>query len=364
MNDSDKQYSTPTPIRLAVIGLVGGIPALATFLAYLSPLWWGFDVLSHYRPQFAVLLGAVVVTCLLARRWTPAAFCAVPLALNLLVLAPFYMPRELPEAAPVTVTSQVPILSDIMPRESDRGYATPHVRVAQMNLAGTSHDIEPALTAIQNSAADVIVLFGVDDTWHEFLHWRISPYHIAHSTPRKDGFGIAIINRLGSISDLKVPAPKIAASSYKLTTGRLNVPAIEARIKLKDRQFTLLACQMLPARSRSWAAARERQADAVVDWVNAQTGPAMVVTAANATPWSQLMQNLVDRTGLVNTQKGFGLQPTWPASGGLPLNQIAVDHVLVTPDLWTLDRRLGESGGGDHFALLTDVTWVDAYQNQ
>ena len=55
--------------------------------------------------------------------------------------------------------------------------------------------------------------------------------------------------------------------------------------------------------------------------------------------------------GLINSQRGFGVQATWPVAGGFA-PRIPLDHCLHSPDLATVDRRMGPAVGSDHLPLV------------
>ena len=48
---------------------------------------------------------------------------------------------------------------------------------------------------------------------------------------------------------------------------------------------------------------------------------------------------------------------TFPATGGLwsLLLRVPIDHLVHTPDLVVVDRRLGPPLGPDHFPLVVDL---------
>jgi endonuclease/exonuclease/phosphatase (EEP) superfamily protein YafD len=84
----------------------------------------------------------------------------------------------------------------------------------------------------------------------------------------------------------------------------------------------------------------------------------------NATAWSHSFQELTRTSGLLDSQQGFGLQPSWPASL-LPLG-IPIDHALHTSGLCVIKRRLGSPTGSDHrpiildFSFKSETGWLEA----
>jgi endonuclease/exonuclease/phosphatase (EEP) superfamily protein YafD len=73
----------------------------------------------------------------------------------------------------------------------------------------------------------------------------------------------------------------------------------------------------------------------------------------NASTWSRGFSLVTGEASLVNSQRGFGVQASWPA--GYPLLSIPIDHLVHSRELTTVDRYLGESLGSDHLALFVEV---------
>ena len=73
----------------------------------------------------------------------------------------------------------------------------------------------------------------------------------------------------------------------------------------------------------------------------------------NASTWSRGFGLVTRDAGLVNSQRGFGVQPSWPAD--YPLFGIPIDHMVHSTELTTVDRRLGENLGSDHYSLFVTV---------
>ena len=62
-------------------------------------------------------------------------------------------------------------------------------------------------------------------------------------------------------------------------------------------------------------------------------------------------------TGLRDSSRGMGLQPTWPAD--IPLLWIPIDHCLYSDGIEIRGRRTGPDVGSDHFPLIVDFELVE-----
>jgi endonuclease/exonuclease/phosphatase (EEP) superfamily protein YafD len=73
----------------------------------------------------------------------------------------------------------------------------------------------------------------------------------------------------------------------------------------------------------------------------------------NVTPWSPYFQELLAATGLRDSARGWGLQPSWPTMS--LLLRVPIDHCLISPELHVTERTLGPDIGSDHFPLLVTL---------
>jgi endonuclease/exonuclease/phosphatase (EEP) superfamily protein YafD len=86
----------------------------------------------------------------------------------------------------------------------------------------------------------------------------------------------------------------------------------------------------------------------------------------NASPWSHPFGRLLREGGLVDSTRGFGVQPTWrthfgPVSGMLtwPV-QIPIDHCLHSPGFVAVAREIGPACGSNHFPLFVTLRSTEA----
>ena len=111
-----------------------------------------------------------------------------------------------------------------------------------------------------------------------------------------------------------------------------------------------------PISSRA-ARSRVDTLEAVGRFVVASGTPSVVVGDLNSTPWSYPFRRLLRTAGLVDSERGYGWQPSWPTP--LPgVLRIPIDHALVSPGIAVVDRTLGQSRGSDHRALLIELQWA------
>jgi len=59
---------------------------------------------------------------------------------------------------------------------------------------------------------------------------------------------------------------------------------------------------------------------------------------------------MMEETGLYNTRKGFDMLLTWPKP-----SITRIDHILVSPEIITLDMRVGPNVISDHRPLVVEL---------
>ncbi len=139
------------------------------------------------------------------------------------------------------------------------------------------------------------------------------------------------------------------AEVVALDLGGTGFRSALATVPFAGGALEVLGTHPLSPTNGSRAARRDAQLEAVAAWSADRPGPLVVVGDLNTTPWSAVFRHLESAGNLVNSQRGFGLQASWPV-GWAPL-MIPLDHLLHTADLTTLRRQLGPALGSDHYAL-------------
>jgi endonuclease/exonuclease/phosphatase (EEP) superfamily protein YafD len=90
-----------------------------------------------------------------------------------------------------------------------------------------------------------------------------------------------------------------------------------------------------------------RQMATLAQFLGRIDGPVVLAGDLNASPWSNAFRRLRGATGLTPTSV---LTPTWPA-WPLPLPQVALDHILVSPELAVTAAGTGPTVGSDHLPV-------------
>jgi endonuclease/exonuclease/phosphatase (EEP) superfamily protein YafD len=99
---------------------------------------------------------------------------------------------------------------------------------------------------------------------------------------------------------------------------------------------------------------RKRQLTWFAKQINKEPMPVIVAGDMNATPYSPVFRKLLATSGLKDSRKGFGWQPSWPAY--FPLLWIPIDHILVSPEIQIHSRDTGSFIGSDHFPVIAELS--------
>lgn len=290
--------------------------AVATTLGFLGDLWWGFDLLANLRPQYAGALLVATGVLAAARVWPVAALGAAAAAANVAVLVPLYLVSPAPAATGGDV-------------------------LQVMGLNVKIHGADPAAVAeyLRGAEDDLVYLFATNPRWRDLLRAADIPYRVV--VAQSPGVDLEII--LLARDDL-------AVTTLVHHWGESNrSSAVEATVELDGAPVVLLGMHPVSPVQPDRSQTRDGQLRLIARWAALQESPAVVVGDLNATPWSGPFRALLRDGDLENSQRGYGLQASWPAGLG-PLG-LPIDHALHSPELTTVERWLGPSFGSPHRAV-------------
>jgi endonuclease/exonuclease/phosphatase (EEP) superfamily protein YafD len=130
------------------------------------------------------------------------------------------------------------------------------------------------------------------------------------------------------------------------------VPTIVARLEVDGQELTVIGTHPPPPRGQKGSVYRNQQLAALARYVNSINGPLLLCGDFNISPWSPYFRQLLRDSGLLDSERGFGLHPTWPVDR--PLLRVPIDHCLISPQIQVTSRRVGPYTGSDHFPVIID----------
>ena len=297
-----------------------GLAAVSLAAFFGEWIWW-LDVLANFRAQYAIAL-AVLGVLVMMSKWRRIGYGVLGVAaINLLVVLPLYVGS---------------------PGSSEA--AAPSVRVMSFNLLSTNESFSEVIEYIEVTDPDLVLLHEASRPWEVALESAGLDYEIIR--PRSDNliFGTLVLVRSEDVEGV----------SFGFAEAQPRAVEIKYRPTGWPEEMSVLSTHPLAPTEKERAALRNAQLAFAGDWAAAQEGAFFVVGDFNATPWSSPFRKILAGAELRNSQIGFGLQPSFPATS-IFVMRVPIDHLLHSPALNVRDRRLGPALGSDHFPLLVDL---------
>lgn len=294
------------------------VASVATVVGFLGRPWWIFELASHFRAQYFLFLVGSAFLFLLGRKRRTAIIVSVFALVNLLLIVPFYFGSSWTHAGRRTF------------------------RAVLVNVHTSNQEHERLQNFIRFVEPDFMVLLEVDRQWLDQLQPLQAEYPFSRGHPRDDNFGIALLSR--------IPLLKTEI----LHIGKLGVPAVVAQLTIDGQSLTVIGAHAVPPARRIYAADRNQQLEELAGVVGKQEGHVMVLGDLNVTPWSPFFGDLIQKSGLRDSRKGFGLQPTWPT--GFPHFWVPIDHCLVSSGVIVHHWKTGPNVGSDHYPVIVEFS--------
>lgn len=307
-----------SPIWL--LGTAAGLTAFATIIGYLGSLWWIFDLFAHFRIQYFLILSACFAVLVAVKKMRAWSLAVLPfIALNFVSVAPLYF-------------------------GGDSACGKTEMRALLINVLAANKQYHMVRDFIKKSNADFVVLLEVTDQWDKNLKELQADYPYFMSFPRNNNFGISFFSKQ---KPEKLEMPEFSD---------ITLPAVLADFIVDGKRLTLVGAHIMPPRFEGYLRKRKAQFDGIASFVKSGKKNVIVLGDLNATPWSADFKKFMRKSGLKDSQNGFGAQPSWPAFSVLFPLLIPIDHCLVSKNLSISDRKIGGYVGSDHFPLTVDFS--------
>ena len=217
---------------------------------------------------------------------------------------------------------------------------TERLEIVHLNTQSGNPAREEIVDFVRRSGADLVFLAEVTPALLELLAEVEGPLRVVAGTPPSTPIGIVALARDDAVTG-------------RLTNlGVSEVPAVLVETELAGEPLQVLGFHTSSPGVERRSADRNDQLAAAGALVSDRSTPMVLVGDFNATPWTPAFRRLLD-TGLVDAQRGRGVDGSWPAGWG-PF-QIPIDHVLHTPDLTSTSYAYEESVGSDHESLRVAI---------
>jgi endonuclease/exonuclease/phosphatase (EEP) superfamily protein YafD len=305
-----------------------------SLVAFAGQLNCFVDLLAHFRVQYAIILLAAAAFALLLRAWRAAIVGVVGLGINAALIVPLYLPNS------ATLDEAIPPL-----------------KIVSFNVLYVNRRFDDVAAYLQEQQAEIILLFEVDDECLRQMITRLDGYRLVEGQGRDATFGLAMFVR-ESATELVVRKSELR----DISGGVAGVDAVMAQMQWHGQPFALLGMHVCTPLTEATAIRRDAELAAAARWSVDQQGQGnatILMGDFNATPWSHVFRSLEQEGILTNSQRGFGVQPSfksnWPALFGIP-----IDHCLHSKELKCVQRVVDPRGyGSDHRPLAVTLGWVE-----
>lgn len=304
MSENILTFSNGVAIIVAVVSLVSFLPISA----------WLIELISHFRVQYAVVLGLGSLIAILGGELLAAVLLAAVGVINFWPVVPFLSLRRAGEVA---------------------GF----LKLVLINVRMRNRSFRPTARFLAKQNPEIIALVEVDEGWLDALGPGLQARGYQEtSLPREDSYGLVIYSkfRLTSFETVVLPS--------------LDTPSSTCLLDINGASLGLLLVHLPPPLSPALMRQRDEALTHVAAWLHGREGNWLVLGDFNLTPWSRQLRAFEAQTGYHSFREGVGILATWPDHFA-PL-RIPLDHVFGSPGIQFGRPDLGGSVKSDHLPVV------------
>ena len=317
--------------------VLAGFAAIATILSLAGRKWWVFALMEHPRVQYSlILLIALFVSLFTLKKWINIwnILCTITLSINLILIFPLFIPPQ-----------------QTLNQASNAPQQT--IRVIHATLDSKQPDVTKAIEYLNKQKTDILFLLEVTPQSLTQFYRGLTNYRLIATQPEYNSHGIAWF-----IPQEKTKPIELKKAEFITLPIYSNRALLKATISYDGREMVLLCFHVISPRNAETVAYQKIEFDALANWSQRtlQNGKQdlIVIGDFNSTPWYGQFRKLVSESGLINSQRGFGIQTTWHSTFP-PIFRIPIDNCLHSRSLTTIRRFVGEDIGSDHLPLFVEL---------
>jgi len=269
---------------LLTLGLTGSLLSVGSMLSGHHIV---FDLLSHFRLQYIVLILPLLLLALAGKRWLISLVLTTCLCVHLFTV---YQSQQ-------RVSPAVPF-----------------------------PNAERQLTTLK--------VMTYTSAWHTVLSNALSSYPHKLTAPLDNPFGIAMYSRYPFTDSTVAP----------LFTG--GKAAIRATVSISGKHIDIFGVHPPPPISAALYRERNKHLQLLAEYGSQSNGPMVIAGDLNTSPWSGAFMQFVQQGNLFDTRAGKGVFATWP-DFFKPL-QIPIDYIIVSAHFNVLSMHVSGDLGSDH----------------
>lgn len=306
---------------LLLLALVAGAVVSASFL---GSLWWGFDLLSHFRVQYLIGLTVFLSILLVFRKKKLFLSMVVMFLINTIQIFPFYLPN-VPSA-----------------RAGDQQNTT---KIYFANVYYKVDNVQPLLAEIGEENPDIAIFAELNSSAYSAVKTALHDYPFTYFIDSYNAFDLSVAS--------KFPLADIQTIYFGQQTQS---PTLIFTIEQNGKELKMVGVHTHTPVKESMKEDRDAELAGIANYVSVSNTPVVVVGDFNSTAWSEGFAVLTKNGGLIDTQLHQGVQASWPAYYPAFL-RIPIDQALVSSDVLVLDRKIGNDIGSDHLPIVLNLEW-------
>ena len=308
--------------RRGVVSLLG-LNIVMTVAALLAPLHWFLDLMTHWTIQMAVIIAVLLTVGRMVRvRYWWLLGGGVALAVNLVILYPYFLPRA---ATPPD--------------------AVETLRVMNFNVSTQSDHYERITDYITEVDPDVVLMVEVREDLLAHLDQTVAevyPHRLA--VPSRWTLGKVFLSKMPFTRTDVVPlTSRLGGKTY-----------LDVSFEWSGQEVRMISAHPFPPTSARPAASRNAELALFASVAAAAEEPLALVGDFNASPWSAPVRDLQQTAGLRPAAYGHGIRPTWQYAW---LLWAPLDYVMVSDEIGVAAYWTGPWLGSDHAPVLVDL-WL------
>ena len=311
----------PNKIIVKAFIIVSAVILLLSIAGYFKYEQRHLEFTSNFRLQYLLISFCTFFYWLLLRRYLWLIVSACSIALNLLVILPWYLPPQ----------QQI----------VDQKYES--LRVLTFNVLHHNERYQDAINLVKNRSVDIAAFLEATPPWNtELLAIKNTlPYHFS-----AEKLQIEIYSRfpLNNPSIKRFGAYRGLAAFY---------------ITANQSKFTFVATHAYPQLffgDVGWQNRNRQLEQGIGSQFQTSDQPIIIGGDLNVTMWSPYYKTMIANSELQNARQGFGILPTFSVYlPQIPWLAIPLDHFLVSKDVIVTNMETEDNLGSDHLPILMDV---------
>ncbi|MGD1914475.1 MAG: endonuclease/exonuclease/phosphatase family protein [Rivularia sp. (in: cyanobacteria)] len=316
--------------------ILAGLAVVATILSLAGDKWWIFAMMEHARVQYwLILLIALFVNFLTSKKrihiWN--ILCIITFIINFVFILPLFIPPH---------------------QNSTQDLSTPPetIRLIHATLDSKKTDVSKAIEYLNKQKTDILFLLEVTPQSIRKLRRGLTNYRLIAAQPKYTSHGIAWFVPRENTKPIELK--RVGFISLPNDNNR---PLLKATISYSGKEIILLCFHVISPRNAETVAYLKIEFDALANWsqriLQSNKQDLIVIGDFNSTPWYGQFRQLLSKSGLVNSQRGFGIQTTWHSILP-PIFRIPIDTCLHSKSFITIRRFVGDDINSDHLPLFVE----------